>query len=489
MNRIQDIYQTNLKDGLTKTVSTQERIIQFGTGVLLRGLVDYIINEANEQDLFNGSVVMIKSTSGSPGDEFALQDNLYTVSVRGINKGTLQQQHKLNSSISRSINANTNWKEVLQLARQEEVDIIISNTTEAGIILDKADHYQNQPPVSYPGKLLAVLYERYTFFEADITKGYTIVPTELISNNGAELKKIILHLANINNCSEGFIQWIEEANTFCNSLVDRIVTGKPSPEKLKEHWQHLTYKDELLIECEPYLLWAIEGGEKVKEQLSFYRAVNGVVIEPSIEKYKELKMRLLNGTHTFMSGMAFLNGFEFVRDAIENEEYLEFMKALMLEEICPTLDYDSETVTAYAHSVIDRFSNPFIDHRWHNITLNFTQKMTFRNLASIERYYKKKNHVPHKMATCFAWYLQFMTPLEKNEDHKWYGIFNNKKYIINDPDTEKFFELQQQYQQEAYVDAVLQMEEPWNGFHFNKLPGFADAVKTSYMEIATTKRK
>lgn len=489
MSSIQEKHLEKLRKEIVDVVAMPERIIQFGTGVLLRGLVDYAINKANGQSIFNGSVVIIKSTSNGSGDEFADQDNLYTVAVRGMEKGELQQQYELNSSISRSINANSNWNNVLQLAHNEQINIIISNTTEAGIILDEKDDYKKLPPFSFPGKLLAILYERYKYFKADSTKGYIIVPTELISNNGNELKKIVLSLAAINECSAGFVKWIEEANIFCNSLVDRIVTGKPSPEKLKEHWQQLNYNDELLIECEPYLLWAIEGGEKVKEHLSFYSAVNGVVIEPSIEKYKELKLRLLNGTHTFMCGKAFLKGFAFVRDAMEDKQHLQFMKELMLNEICPTLGYDIETVTAYANAVIDRFSNPFIDHLWHSISLNYTQKMTFRNLATIERYYEKKGELPLKMAECFAWYLQFMTPVAKNESGQWYGVSNNKEYMINEPDAEKFYRLHQLYKENDYVNAVLNHDELWNGFNFNRLPGFVNAVMTYYLQIGTNERR
>jgi tagaturonate reductase len=486
MSNVQEKSFAKLRKEIVDVVAAPERIIQFGTGVLLRGLVDYAINKANKQHFFNGSVVMIKSTNNGNGDEFAEQENLYTVAIRGMENGLLLQQYDLNSSISCSINANSNWNEVLQLAHNEQINIIISNTTEAGIVLNETDHYNKQPPVSFPGKLLAVLYERYKYFQGDISKGYIIVPTELISNNGEELKKIVLNLAAVNESSAGFVKWIEEANAFCNSLVDRIVTGKPSQAKLNAHWQHLEYKDELLIECEPYLLWAIEGGEKVKEQLSFCTVVNGVVVEPSIEKYKELKLRLLNGTHTFMCGMAFLKGFSFVRNAMEDKQQLQFMKDLMLKEICPTLGYDTETVTAYAQAVIERFRNPFIDHLWHSITLNYTQKMMFRNLETIQRYYENKKELPHKMALCFAWYLHFMTPVAKNENGQWYAVSNNKEYLINDPEAEKFYLMHQLHKEIDYVQAVLENNELWNGFNFNQLPGFADAVTMYYLQIVTS---
>jgi tagaturonate reductase len=462
------------------------RIIQFGTGVLLRGLVDHAIHQANQSGCFMGSVVQIKSTAHGNGDEFAAQDNLYTVAIRGFQDGQLQQQYLLNGSIGHTLNANSQWQEVLQLAHDEPIDIIVSNTTEVGIAFDEQDDYRNEPPASFPGKLLALLHRRFEACEGNTGKGFTIIPTELVSNNGALLKAVVLQMAAANGCGQAFVQWINEACTFCNSLVDRIVTGKPSADKLAEHWEQLGYHDDLLIECEPYLLWAIEGDEKVQQVLGFGNRVPGVVIAPSIEKYKELKLRLLNGTHTFLCGMAFLKGFVHVRDAIRDDVFKDFLKTMMLEEIAPTLPYPQPEREAYALSVIDRFANPFIDHRWHNISLNYTQKMVLRNLETIQRYYDRQKQLPQKMAICFAWYLHFMTPVAKNEKGQWYGMANGEAYLINDPEAERFYQLHQQYSDARYVEAVLQHTTLWGSFSFTNLPGFISAVITHYITIGST---
>ncbi len=463
-----------------------ERIIQFGTGVLLRGLVDHAIQQANLAQHFNGSVVQIKSTTNGTGDEFAVQDNLYTVAIRGIQNGELQQQYLLNSSISRTLNANTQWQEVLQLAQDENINIIISNTTEVGIVFDEKDDYRLSPPASFPGKLLALLHQRFEHCQGDLAQGFTIVPTELVSNNGAVLKAAVLHMAAANACEPSFVEWLHGACTFCNSLVDRIVTGKPTLDKLTGHWEQLGYRDDQLIECEPYLLWAIEGGEPVQQALGFGNKVPGVVIAASIEKYKELKLRLLNGTHTFMCGMAFLKGFANVKDAMEDQPFNDFVKELMLEEISPTLAYPQEEREAYALSVIDRFSNPFIDHLWINITLNYTQKMMLRNIDTIQRHYQLRQQLPQKMAICFAWYLHFMKPVAKNEKGQWYGVASGKEYIINDPEAERFYQLHQAFTGAGYVQAVLQHPTLWSAFNFAALPGFADAVTDHYVTVATT---
>jgi tagaturonate reductase len=465
-----------------ETTAYPERVIQFGTGVLLRGLVDYTIDKANKQGFFKGSVVQVKSTGSGSADEFEKQDNLYTIALRGMEHGALMQRYELNTCISRTLNANSAWAAVLQLAHREAINIIVSNTTEAGIVFDEGDSIAKTPPASFPAKLLALMYERYVAFAGDMAKGYIIVPTELISNNGDELKAIVLKLARLLKPDAGFINWIEQANTFCNSLVDRIVTGMPAAEKLKEHWQQLDYQDNLLIECEPYLLWAIEGNEQIKEQLSFALPGSGVVVAASIEKFKELKLRLLNGTHTFICGIAYINGFEYVKDAMQDPAMSGMIRKLLIQEIVPQLPYDSDEATAFAESVMERFTNPFIEHKWINIALNYTQKMAFRNIANIRRYYEKMQQVPQYMALGFAYYIRFMQVHEKTGQHIFYGKLMDNRYAINDPEAGEFYSLQQQYSGSALVKAILGKTDWWSA-DLNELPGFTEAVSRAYETI------
>jgi tagaturonate reductase len=457
-----------------------ERIIQFGTGVLLRGLIDYVLQQANNNGAFTGSVVQIKSTTNGRGDEFAAQDGLYTVAVRGVEGGQLVQHYELNAVLNRTLNANHQWEDVLGLAREPEFDIIISNTTEAGIVLEAEDKITDAPPPSFPAKLLALLYERYNSLGRENAPGFIIVPTELVSNNGDELRKIVLQLAQLNACGDDFINWLTSANRFCNSLVDRIVTGKPSPQKMTEHCEALGYEDELLIECEPYLLWAIEGDEGVQQKLSFALETNGVVVAPSIERFKELKLRLLNGVHSFICGKAFLKGFEFVKDAMADEQMRRTIGNLLLEEMAPTLSYDKQEVVRFAQSVLERFANPFIEHRWHAITLNYTQKMASRNIATLQRWYATNHQPPMRMTECFAWYLKFMQPVAQN-GNEWMGEYKGRQYSINDPEAERFYRLHQQHKDAAFVKAVLQQTDLWC-VDLTSFPGFEKQVAQFYLQ-------
>ncbi len=202
-----------------------EKVLQFGTGVLLRGLPDYFIDKANKQDVFNGRIVVVKSTGNGATDAFAEQDGLYTQCVQGIENGKKVEEKILNASISRVLAAKSDWDEILKCAANPDMQLIISNTTEVGITLIK-DNVHASPPESFPGKLLAFLYQRFKVFQGDSSKGMVVVPTELIPDNGKKLEAIVLELAHQNGLETAFLDWLETHNYFCNSLVDRIVPGK-----------------------------------------------------------------------------------------------------------------------------------------------------------------------------------------------------------------------------------------------------------------------
>ncbi|HWB92078.1 MAG TPA: hypothetical protein VG605_09505, partial [Puia sp.] len=267
MNLSREILKSIRSTGVTKPADAifalPEKVLQFGTGVLLRGLPDYFIDKANRKGLFNGRVVVVKSTDSGDAGAFDRQDGLYTLCVRGIEDGQKVEENIISSAISRVLSARDQWKEILALARKPEMQIVISNTTEVGIQLVD-DDIRRQPPVSFPGKLLAFLYERYKTFGGSPESGMVIVPTELIVDNGKKLAGIVKELAQIAALEADFLLWMEKHCHFCSSLVDRIVPGKPDAASVQQLTRDLGYTDDLLSISEVYRLWAIEGGEKVR---------------------------------------------------------------------------------------------------------------------------------------------------------------------------------------------------------------------------------
>lgn len=388
-----------------------EKVLQFGTGVLLRGLPDYFIEKANRAGIFEGSIVVVKSTNKGDTDQFKQQDNVYTIHVKGIEKGRDVQDHLVVSAISRVMAASDDWEAILSSARNPALAVVISNTTEVGIVLDKNDNVFATPPRTFPAKLTAVLLERFRAFDGAEDKGLVILPTELIDKNGETLREMVLALAEHNQLGKTFIDWLINYNHFCNTLVDRIVPGSLEATDREQAERRLGYKDELAIMVEPFCLWAIESSDpRVAEVLSFAKTDNRMVITPDISKFKELKLRLLNGSHTFACGLAMLAGFDTVKEAMADRTFSAYMNRLMHNEIIPTLTQAvgiaKTEAEGFANQVIDRFRNPYLEHKWGSIGMNYTEKMRMRNLATIERFLESAdNNTPDHMAVGFAGYL------------------------------------------------------------------------------------
>lgn len=477
-----------------KLLELPEKVLQFGTGVLLRGLPDYFIDKANRQGIFNGRVVIVKSTD-SDSAAFDKQDGLYTICIRGIENGKTIQENVISASISRVLSAKTDWKRILECAHNPEMKIIISNTTEVGIQLVQ-DDITSEPPVSFPGKLLGFLYERFKAFNGSAISGMVIVPTELIPDNGTKLESIVLELAHRNNVDFKFIEWLENHNSFCNSLVDRIVPGKPNDEETKKMETALGYKDELLTMSEVFRLWAIEGDEKIKETLPFGKADKGIVIVPDITLFKELKLRLLNGTHTFNCGLAFLSGFNNTREAMTDKTYAVFVKNLMHTEIASAIPYEIDTKVKadFANNVFERFCNPIIDHQWLSITVQYTSKMKMRIIPLLLRHYELNDTPPIHMATGFAGYLLFMKATRK-EGNKYYGNRNGPdpsipqdyqdEYQIKDDSAAYFYTTWNDNSNSDELAEIIMKEETLWETDLTKLPGFLSAVQEQLQHMTT----
>ena len=326
-----------------KKIQRCEKIIQFGEGGFLRGFVDWILQEMNEKTDFDASCVVVQPIRDGLCDRLSEQNCVYTHIMRGMENGEAVSKSKIIDSISRCIKPYDEFDKYLELAKIKDLRFVFSNTTESGIVYDENDDLYANPPKSFPAKLTRLLFERFKLGLA----GFIFMPCELIDKNGETLKEIILKIADKNNLGEDFKLWIKNENTFCNTLVDRIVTGYPKDEKID-----LPYTDNMLNTSELFHLWVIEGPNDILKEIPF----------DNLEKYRTRKVRILNGAHTSMIPYAMLEGIETVKDCMENEKMSEFVKKCVFDEIIPTLDLTKEELVSYANDVFERFNNPFIKH-------------------------------------------------------------------------------------------------------------------------------
>lgn len=473
------ISQANFKAGIPLELPSQEvlqypeKILQFGTGVLLRGLCDYFVDKANKKGIFKGRIVVVKSTNKGGADAFQHQENLFTHCIKGIDEGKEVEKYLVNGSISRTINANTDWEQIIACASNPEMKIILSNTTEVGIQYQAGDSLFGTCPKSFPAKLLAFLHARYTHFNGSKEAGMVIIPTELIINNGNVLKGILMQLCEEHKLAADFVKWLLEYNHFCNSLVDRIVPGKPDAETIACVQEKLGYTDDLMIQSEVYALWAIQGGDEVQKVLSFAKADKGVIIQEDIEIHRELKLRLLNGTHTLLCGMSYLLGFRLVKDVMANGYLGKLVMNLMLSELAPSIPYkmDFKIADRFGRAVLDRFRNPFINHKLIDITVQYTTKMKMRNIPLLVNYNKVFGKAPELFAMGFAAYLQFMHAI-KEENGIYYGESNGEFYPIQCDYAPYFYKAWKNFN----LTEILADTSLW-GQDLSALPGFKEAVE------------
>lgn len=450
-----------------------EKVVQFGTGVLLRGLPDYYIDRANKAGVFNGRIVVVKTTSQGSVDDFARQDYLFTHVINGIRNGQLVQEATINTSISRILEAKHQWDDILACAANPGIELIVSNTTERGLVY--VEESVSGVPESFPGKLLAFLYHRFQILGGTPESGLVIVPTELIEGNGDLLKEYVLRGAAHNHLSQAFVEWVHTQNHFCNSLVDRIVPGKPSAEKTADFFSRWGYSDDYLLVSEPYDLWAIQAEDRQPAALAFASINPGVVITSDITRYKELKLRLLNATHILSCGKAVLEGISTVREGFAPSDFRTWAEGLM-NEISRSIpvEIEEDVRTTYAASVLQRFENPFIDHYWESILLNYASKMKIRALPLLQTYHTRYDSLPTQIVEGFAAYLALSIP-DVVENGTYYTQVGGRLVKLQDTISDGLYADAQTMGFAKAAEKHLQDASFW-GVPPTELPGFTERV-------------
>lgn len=379
-----------------------ERIIQFGTGKFLRAFIGWQIDLLNEQTGLDAGIVAVKSTT-SPAASLNNQDGLYTVISRGLDRtGQVVDSARLITSVNRQIDAPTQFRELLALAREPNIRYIFSNTTEAGIVYAPQDSFVDQPPASFPAKLTRLLYERYTYFGGDSQAGLVIIPCELIDDNGPRLKEIVRQYADQWQLSPAFVTWLDQANVFCSSLVDRIVTNLPETEQ-----GNLGYHDAFATVGETFYLFVIEGPAWLADELHLNEVDLNLKIVADVKPYKIRKVGILNGAHTALVPVAYLSGLDTVREAVEHPQLGPFLRATLTEEIIPSLDQPAAELQDFAEATLQRFRNPFIQHQLLDISLNSMAKFRARLLPQLLTYRQQCGQLPPRLVFSLAALIRF----------------------------------------------------------------------------------
>lgn len=382
-------------------VQRPERVIQFGEGNFLRAFVDWIISNMNEKTDFNASVVVVQPIKNGMVDVLNSQDGLYHVNLQGLDKGEVVNSFRMIDVISRALNPYTDFEAFMALAEQPDIRFVISNTTEAGIAFDPECKLDDRPAAAYPAKLTQLLYRRFCHFGGDMQKGLIIFPCELIFLNGHKLKEVIGQYIELWQLGDAFKAWFENACAVYATLVDRIVPGFPRKD-INHIKEQLQYDDNLVVQGEAFHLWVIEAPESVAQEFPADKAGLNVLFVPSEAPYHARKVTLLNGPHTVLAPVAWLSGIDIVRDACKHPVVGRFVHRVMYDELMPTLDLPEDELRRFADDVLERFTNPFVDHQVTSIMLNAFSKYATRDLPGLKIYLERFGRLPEGLVLGLA---------------------------------------------------------------------------------------
>lgn len=463
-----------------------EKILQFGEGNFLRAFVDWMVDETNERGLFGGSVVAVQPIAAGMAAQINAQDGLYTLIARGVEGGEVVETRRIITSISRALNPYEDWASLVALAQSPELRFVVSNTTEAGIAYVEESHVRRNCPASFPAKVAALLYERFLAVRGDAAKGLIFVPCELIEHNGAKLKEYVIKHAEAWKLGSEFTAWLESANYFLNTLVDRIVPGYPRAEA-ETLATELGYVDQLLDAAEIFHLWVIEGPAALANELPLHKAGLNVIWTEDMTPYRSRKVRILNGAHTASVHAAYLGGVNTVREMMDDTLFGRLLRQAVFDEIVPALPMEETEKRAYANAVLERFQNPFIKHELLSISLNSVSKWKVRVLPSVLDTLSNTGKLPAALVFSLAALICFY----KGKPTDGSGINGERAGeaypIRDDEDVLAFFKMNwtafdADGNTGALVTSILANEAFW-GQNLTQAQGMADAVTAGLSAI------
>ena len=453
-----------------------EKIIQFGEGNFLRGFIEWIIWNTNKKTDFDGSVVVVQPIEKGMIDVLNEQDGLYHLNLQGMQNGKSIDTVEMIDVISRALNPYREFDEYLKLAEQPQMRFVISNTTEAGIAFDPECKFTDKPASSYPGKLVQLLYHRYEYFKGDRSKGFIILPCELIFENGKHLKECIRQYIRHWNLGEDFSEWFETACGVYCTLVDRITPGYPR-DTVAQLTERIGIEDRLLDKAEIFHLWVIEAPKSVADEFPADKAGLNVIFVPSEAPYHERKVTLLNGPHTVLSPVGYLSGLNTVKECCEDSEIGRFVHKVMYEELMQTLNLPMEELQQFADDVMERFRNPYVKHFVTSIMLNSFPKFKTRDLPGLKTYLQRKGELPKGLVLGLAGITTYYKGGKRGED----------EIVPNDDEkiTTLLKELWATGDCRKVAVGVLAAEFIW-GEDLNKVDGLADLL-TADLELIQAK--
>jgi tagaturonate reductase len=349
-------------------------VLQFGTGRFLRGFVEAFIDDDERDRAMAGRppgqrVTVVETTGSGTAMRLAAQGCAYELRTRGLERGSKVDTSRVVRVIDRVVDASDDLGGLMDAGLDPDLASIVSNTTEAGY-----------SPGGFPRRLAAVLVARA---RAGLP-GLVILPCELVERNGDRLRDLVLDEVAALGPDPATVAHVRDANTWATTHVDRIVTAPGSGERDAD--------DALAVVVEPFSSWVIEAPGVVP-----------LLDHPSVTRTSDVtpfalrKIRILNGAHTALVGRTRGGAYQFVREAVADPGISEWLAELLLEEVVPALEGRIVDGEAFVSSVLERFRNPFLDHRLADIAVNHDRKVALRLVPTYLDHVRRFGRPPRRL--------------------------------------------------------------------------------------------
>lgn len=351
------------------------RVVQFGEGVFLRGFADWMFQRLNDEAGADVRVTLVQPRNSDGVARIMARGGRWTVVQQGLRDGVEQSVHTVVECVDAGLNTHASPAAFADLARDPEVRVVLSNTTEAGIAWSDGDAAlgaRRHEVRSFPGKLTWFLAERFTALPE--AEALFVLPVELVADNGTRLAGLVREMATAWGLGEDFLTWLGQRVVFFDTLVDRIVPGSPADDVELAPG----VADEFAVQVEWFHSWYLEGPRELFDVLPLDALDLNVHLVPDLRPYRDLKVRVLNAPHSLMAPVGVAIGVESVAEAVDHDVLGPWLQRVLSEEVVPTLDLPADEVATFVSATLERYRNPFIHHRLENILLNSSAKLPAR---------------------------------------------------------------------------------------------------------------
>lgn len=452
----------------------KSRIVHLGFGAFHRAHQALYTNEMLSKTNTDWGICEINLFGGEYLIEsLRAQEHLYTVAEKGAESTDV----KLIGSVTESLHPNLDGIEtVLEKLAEPQVAIVSMTITEKGycadpatgrldknnalVIADLANPTQPKSALGYIVQALKIRRERKL-------PPFTVMSCDNVQENGHVAKSAVIEFAQL--LDPELRDWIETNVTFPCTMVDRIVPAA-TEETLTEIAELIGCEDPCGIACEPFRQWVIEDNF-VAGRPDWN--VAGAEFVEDVVPYEEMKLRMLNGSHSFLAYLGYLGGYAHISDTMTDHGYCKAAFDMMMKAQAPSLNMPEGTdLESYATLLIDRFTNPSLKHKTWQIAMDGSQKIPQRMGGSL-RFHLGQGSDFSWIATAIAGWMRYVSGVDEQ----------GNEIDVRDPMADTLRQICDEHGLNVSVVPALLAVEAVFPADLGQNPQVIDAVSSAYQSL------